>query len=57
MPLVLPPPPQRRNHAAADVAQSPCRHRLSIRAAATALPPSRCAPPPSFTLPPPPLAV
>ena len=41
--------------AAADVALSRCRHRRSLRAAATALPPSRCAPPPRFALPPPPL--
>jgi hypothetical protein len=40
---------------AADVALSLCRHHRSLRAAATALPPSRCAPPPRFALPPPPL--
>jgi hypothetical protein len=34
-----------------------CRHRRSLRAAATALPPSRCAPPPRFALPPPPLTL
>jgi hypothetical protein len=38
-----------------DVALSCCRHLRSIRAAATALPPSRCTPPPRFALPPPPL--
>ena len=38
---------------AADFALSRCRHRHSLRAAATALPPSRCAPPPRFALPPP----
>ena len=32
-----------------------CRHYRSLRAAATALPPSRCAPPPRLALPPPPL--
>jgi hypothetical protein len=44
-----------------DVVLSGCRHHLSLCAAATALPPSRCAPPPHFallplplTLPPPP---
>jgi hypothetical protein len=41
--------------AAANVALSCCRHRRSLHAAATALPPSRCAPPPRFALPPPPL--
>jgi hypothetical protein len=40
-----------------DVALSRCRHRRSIRAVATALPPSRCAPPPRFALPPPPLTL
>jgi hypothetical protein len=43
--------------AATDVALSRCRHRRSLRAAATALPPSRCAPPPRFALPPPPLTL
>ena len=43
--------------AAADVMLSRCRHRRSIRAAAIALPPSRCAPPPRFALPPPPLTL
>jgi hypothetical protein len=38
-----------------DVALSRCRHRRSIRAAAIALPPSRCALPLRFALPPPPL--
>ena len=33
---------------------SRCRHRRSLHAAATALPPSRCAPPSRFALPPPP---
>jgi hypothetical protein len=41
--------------AAANVALSRCRHRRNLCAAATALPPSRCAPPPRFALPPPPL--
>jgi hypothetical protein len=49
------PLPPRRRHAAANVALSRFRHRRSLRAAATALPPSRCAPPPRFALPPPPL--
>jgi hypothetical protein len=40
-----------------DVAPLRCRHRQSIRTAATALPPSRCAPPPRFALPPPPLTL
>ena len=40
-----------------DVALLRCRYRQSIRAAATALPPSRCAPPPRFALPPPPIGV
>jgi hypothetical protein len=40
-----------------DVALSCCRYRQSIRIAATALPPSRCAPPPRFALPPPPLTL
>jgi hypothetical protein len=38
-----------------DVVLSRCRHRQSIRADATALPPSGCAPPSRFALPPPPL--
>jgi hypothetical protein len=38
-------PVARRRQAAADVTMSRCRHRRSHRAAATALPPSRCAPP------------
>jgi hypothetical protein len=54
--FALPPPPCRRQ-AAADVALSRCRHRRSLRAAATALPPSRCAPPLRFALPPPPIGV
>ncbi len=41
--------------AAANVGLPRCRHCRSLRAAATALPPSRCAPPPRFALPPPPL--
>jgi hypothetical protein len=45
LPAALPPLPRRRQ-AAADVTMSRCRHRRSHRAAATALPPSRCAPPP-----------
>jgi hypothetical protein len=45
------PPLLRCRHAAADIALSRCRHRRSIRAAATALPPSRCALPPRFALP------
>jgi hypothetical protein len=56
LPLTLPPPPCRRQ-ASPDVALSRCRYRRSIRAAATALPPSRCAPPPRFALPPPPLTL
>ena len=40
-PLTLPLPPHRRQ-AATDVALSRCRHRRSLRAAATALPPARC---------------
>jgi hypothetical protein len=55
-PLTLPLPPCRRQ-AAADVALSHCRHRRSLRVAATALPPLRCAPPPRFALPPPPLTL
>ena len=55
-PLTLPPPPCHRQ-AAADVALSRCRHRRSLSAAATALPPSRCAPPLRFALPPPPIGV
>ena len=43
--------------AAADVALLRCRHRRSLRAAATALPTSRCAPPPRFVLPPLPLTL
>jgi hypothetical protein len=54
--LTLPLPPRRRQ-AAADVVLLRCRHRRSLRAAATALPPSRCAPPPRFALPPPPLTL
>jgi hypothetical protein len=46
--LTLPLLPRRRQ-ATADVALSRCRHCRSLRAAATALPPSRCAPPPRFT--------
>ncbi len=42
-------PVARRRQAAADVTMSPCHHRHSHRAAATALPPSRCAPPPQCT--------
>ncbi len=41
--------------AAADVALSRCHHRRSLHAAATALPPLRCAPLRRFKLPPPPL--
>jgi hypothetical protein len=41
--VALPPPPRRRQ-AAANVALSRCRHRRSCRAAATVLPPLRCAP-------------
>jgi len=41
--------------AAADVKLLRCRHRRSLHAAATALPPLRCAPPPRFALPPLPL--
>ena len=37
-----------------DVAMLRCCHCQSIRATATALPPSRCTPPPRFALPPPP---
>jgi hypothetical protein len=48
--VALPPPPRRRQ-AIANVALSRCRHRRSRRAAATALPLSRCAQP--LTLPPP----
>ena len=55
-PLTLPLPPHRRQ-AATDVALSRCRHRRSLRTAATALPPSRCAPPLRFALPPPPIGV
>jgi hypothetical protein len=61
--VALPPPPLtllpllRCRHAAADIALSRCRHRRSIRAAATALPPLRCAPPPCFALPPQPNGV
>ncbi len=44
-------------HAAADVALSRCRHRRSLRAAATALPPSCCSPPPHFALLPQPLTL
>jgi hypothetical protein len=40
-----------------DIALSRCCHRRSIRAAAIALPPLRCAPPPRFALPPPPLTL
>jgi hypothetical protein len=40
-----------------DVTLSRCRHRRSIHAAATILPPSRCAPPPHFALQPPPLTL
>jgi hypothetical protein len=40
-----------------DVALSPCRHRCSIRAAATTLLPLCCAPPTCFTLLPPPLSL
>ncbi len=59
--FVLPPPPQtlplppHRRQAAANVALSRCRHRRSIRAAATVLPPLRCAPSLRFALPPLPL--
>jgi hypothetical protein len=54
----LPPPPPRRRHAAANVALSHCRLRRSLRAAATALPPLRCAPPlPRFALLPLPIGV
>jgi hypothetical protein len=52
LPLTLPLPP-RRHQAATNVALSRYRHRCSLRAAATALPPLRCAPPPRFALPPP----
>jgi hypothetical protein len=34
-----------------------CRHRRSLHAAATALPPPRCVLPPCFALPPPPLTL
>jgi hypothetical protein len=44
-------PPTSRQ-ASADVALSRCRRRRSLRAAATSLPPWRCAPPPHFALPP-----
>jgi hypothetical protein len=54
---VLLPPRCRRHQAATDVTLSRCRHHRSIRAAATALPPSRCAPPPRFALLPPPLTL
>jgi hypothetical protein len=58
LPLLLTLPPLRhRRQAAANVALLRCCHRRCIRAAATALPPSRCAPPPRFTLPPPPLTL
>ncbi len=53
--LQMLPLPPRRCQATADVALLRCRHRRSLRAAATALPPSRCAPPLRFVLPPPPL--
>ena len=43
--VVLPPPPC-RHQAAANVVLLRCRHRRSCRAAATTLPPLRCAPPP-----------
>jgi hypothetical protein len=56
LPLKLPLLPRRRQ-ASANVALSRCRHRRSLRAAATALPSSRCAPPPRFVLPPPPLTL
>jgi hypothetical protein len=64
-PLTLPPLPccrqasanvvlaRCRRQAAANVALLRCRHCRSLRAAATALPPSRCAPPPRFALLPP----
>jgi hypothetical protein len=61
--VALPPPPltlpllPRRRQAAAKVALLRCSHRHSLRAAATALPLSRCAPPPCFALPPPPLTL
>jgi hypothetical protein len=54
--LTLPLPPRRRQ-AAANVALSCCRHRRSLRAVATALLPSRCAPPPRFALLPQPLTL
>jgi hypothetical protein len=43
--------------AAANVMLLSFRHHLSLRAAATVLPPSRCVPPPRFALPPPPLSL
>jgi hypothetical protein len=55
-PLTLPLWP-RHCQAAADVALLRCRHRHSLRAAATVLPPLRCAPPPRFPLLPPPLTL
>ncbi len=61
--VVLPPLPltlpllSRRHQAAANVALSCYRHRCSLHAAATVLPPSRCAQPPCFVLPPPPLTL
>jgi hypothetical protein len=53
-PLLTLPLPLRRRQAADNVALLRCRHRRSIHAAATALPPLRCAPPPRFVLPRPP---
>ncbi len=55
-PLTLPLPPCRRQ-AASDVELSCCRHRRSLRAAATVLPLSRCSPTSRFALPPPPLTL
>ncbi len=52
LPLLL-----RCRQAAADVTLLRCRHRRSLHAAATALPPLRCAPPPRFALLPLPLTL
>jgi hypothetical protein len=60
--MLLPPPltlplPSPHRQAAANVALSRCRNHRSLRAAATVLPLSRCAPSPRFALPPPPLTL
>jgi hypothetical protein len=55
-PLMLPPQPH-HYQAAANVTLLGCSHRRSICPAATALPPSCCAPLQCFALPPPPLTL